>query len=316
MEKQIGNLLNQISGYTGYRSKEDRRDDDRRLREAIAASLGTIVSTLTRVSATLAEQRKLTHISAIERSVGATRLLADRVRTATYGYGGIFTDRSVDEFALTQLRQFDSAFQQETKSLADLANRIAVSPDGPLDTDITTYQTELNRLGQLFDARAAVVNSARPNQDAAVLNLLEPPAPTKVSPLAAIRIGDALSILGDNYLVDATVTFSEPDRKVTLSRVGNDKGGAPIWLVGGTTGDVGSAKLTESESDTGTTGSGRSVEAVVATPTETKEGVSAQYAYTASTGNTVSFWYSIGGQARAFTGTSIEDSDVEVYGQA
>ncbi len=213
MEKRIENLLNQISGYTGYRSKEDRRDDDRRLREAIANSLGTTVATLGGVSAKLAEQRKLTHISTIERTVGATRLLADRVRTATYGYGGIFTDRSVDDFALTQLRQFDNAFQQEAKSLDDLANRIAASPDGPLDTDITAYQTELNRLGLLFDARAAVIDTARPNKDATVLSLLEPPAAPKVSPLAAIRIGDALSILGDNFLVDATVTFTDPELK-------------------------------------------------------------------------------------------------------
>jgi hypothetical protein len=316
LEKRIESLLNQISGYTGYRSKEDRRDDDRRLREAIANSLGTTVATLSGVSAKLAEQRKLTNISAIERAVGATRLLADRVRTATYGYGGIFTDRSVDDFALTQLRQFDNAFQQEAKSLDDLANRIAASPDGPLGADITAYQTELNRLGLLFDARAAVVDTARPSKDAEVLSLLEPPPAPKVSPLATIRIGDALSILGDNFLVDATVTFIEPDRKVTLSRVGNDKSGSPVWLLGGTTEDVGSARLTESTSDNGSAGGGRSVEAVVATPTESKEGVSAQYGYTASVENTVSFWYSIGDQTRAFTGTSIEDGDIEVYGQA
>ncbi len=103
---------------------------------------------------------------------------------------------------------------------------------------------------------------------------------------------------------------------MTLSRVGSDKNGTPIWLLGGTTADVESARLTESETGSGSVGSGRSVEAVVATPTETKEGVSAQFAYTATMGNSVSFWYSIGDQTRAFTGTPIDDADIEVYGQA
>jgi hypothetical protein len=316
LEKRIESLLTQVPGYTGYRGREDRRDDDRRLRESIAGSLDRTVSTLTRVGATLAEQRKLAQISMIERLVGTTRLLGDRVRTATYGYGGIFTERSVDEFALDQLRQFDHSFQQETASLDELANRIANSPEGPLDVDLAAYQNELNRLGQLFDARSAVVDTARPNRDASVLAMLEPPVEETPSPLAALRIGDALSILGDNYLVDATITFSEPDRQVTLARVGEGEDGAAQWLIGGTTADIPSAKLSEQSAGAVSTASGRAAQAVVATGSQAKEGVGAQYAYTANAGETVTFWYSIGGETRSFAGTVVEDADIEVYGQA
>ena len=316
MERTIGNLLNSLPGYTGYRSKEDRRDDDRRLREAIAKSLDGTTATLTGVSAKLAQARSLTHISTIERLVGSTRQLADRVRTASYGYGGIFSDRSVDEFALDQLRQFDNAFQQEAAKLDSLANRLAGSAGGPLETDIQAYEAELLRLGTLFDARGAVVDTARPNQDASVLALLEPPATPRVSPFSALRIGDALSVLGDDYIVDATVTFTERERTVTLARVGEGSDGNATWLVGGTTEDVGSATLTEAPADSISTASGRTAQAVVASKAETGESVPAQYAYTATNGSTVTFWYSIGGETRSYTGKSIEDSDISVYGQA
>lgn len=314
--QKVETLLDRVPGYAGYRSKEDRRDDDRRLRETIAGNLDTTVSTLTGASATLARQRKLQHISTVERLVGATRLLADRVRTASYGYGGIFSDRSVDEFALEQLRQFDAAFQREARSLDALANRLATSPEGPLEVDIDEYQAELNRLGLLFDARGEVVESARPNRDAAVLSLLDPKTETKTPALSSLRVGDTLSILGDNFVVDATVTFVEPERQVTISRVGAGTDGVPRWLLGGTAEDVQSASLVETEGGSTDPSTGRSAEARVTTGAESKEGAGARYGYTASADGNVSFWYALGGESRFLTGTAVEDDDVEVYGQA
>lgn len=316
LEDRLRDLLVKAPGYTGYRAKEDRRDDDRRLREAIAADLDTTVRTLTGVGAELARQRKLTHISTVERLVGSTRRLADRVRTASYGYGGIFGDRSIDEFALDQLRQFDAAFETEAKALDALANRISGSADGPLDVDLKSYQTELDRLGLLFDARGNVVETAKPNRDAAVLALLDPKTQPKPSPLASLRIGDTLSILGDNFLVDATVTLSEADRQVTLARVGEGPEGEKQWLLGSTAGDVGSARLTETDASSDVPAGGRPAEAQVATGAESKQGVAARYGYTSNANGGVSFWYALGNESRFFTGAVIEDDDVEVYGQA
>lgn len=313
----MNELLEKVPGYTGYRAKEDRRDDDRRLRETIAGNLDTTVGTLTRVNADLARQRKLTHISTVERLVGATRLLADRVRSATYGYGGVFSDRSIDEFALDQMRQFDAAFQSEAGALDALANRLAASPEGPLDVDIDAYQAELNRLGLLFDARGEVVESARPNRDAAVLSLLElkPKSESRASPLASLRVGDTLSILGDNFVVDAAVTFTEPGRQLTISRVGAGADGRPLWLLGSTAEDMPSARLTETEGGSTDPSTGQSAEARVTTGTDSKAGIAARYGYTASADGNVSFWYALGNESRVFAGAAVEDDDVEVYGQ-
>jgi hypothetical protein len=310
----IEDLLYRFPGYSGYRDKEDRRDDDRRVREVIAATLDTIVTGLTRMSATLAEQRKLTQISAVERIVGTTRHLADRVRTASYGYGGIFTERSVDEHALEQLRQFDVRFQKEVEALGELGKRIAASPEGPLDADLNAYQDELNRLGQLFDARSEVIESAKPNRDAAVLALLETNPPSKAAALESLKRGDALSIAGENFIVDATVIFSEPGGTVRLSRVGTDHAGAGVWLLAGTVAGIEPARLVEGGTSP-PSGEPRPAEVEVDADGGTREGVGARYAYTAGTGG-ISFWYAIGGETRSFQGESLADDDIVIYGQA
>ena len=105
--ERVERLLNRVPGYTGYRNKESMRDDDRRLRQEIARELTQAIDRLTSVSSRLASERQLSKISTIENTIGRVRHLESRVRTATYGYGGLFSDRSVDEFALQQLKQFE-----------------------------------------------------------------------------------------------------------------------------------------------------------------------------------------------------------------
>src|SRR5688572_30291716 len=156
LERRISKKLFEIPGYRGYRSLEDRRDDDRRVRDAIAGALGDTTESLTRLSARLAEERKLQQISGIERLVGTTRHLADRVRTASYGYGGLFSQQPVGAIALDQLKQFDVAFQNEVATLDEIAGRLGSSPEGPLPVDISAYSVEIVRLNRLFDARTQV----------------------------------------------------------------------------------------------------------------------------------------------------------------
>ncbi len=160
------------------------------------------------------------------------------------------------------------------------------------------------------------METAKPNRDAAVLEMLDPTSQPKPSPLASLRIGDTLSILGDNYLVDATVTLREADRHLTLARVGDSPDGGRQWLLGATAGDIKSARLTETDAGSDIPAGGRPAEAQVATGAESKQGAAARYGYTSNPDGSVSFWYALGNESRFFTGAGIEDADVEVYGQA
>ena len=317
IERKIRSTLDSIPGYRGYRSLEDRRDDDRRLRETIASEISSSAATLTRAGADMVEKRQLKQVSAIERLVADTRHLGDRVRTATYGYGGLFSTRDVGANVLDQIHLFDQAFLTESGALQDIANRIQGASDGPTADDMTDYQAELVRLNTLFDARSRVVDTAQPERSAEILNLLEPPAPVVLSPVVGLARGDTFSILGQNYLVDAIVIIGEGDRRIVLARVGENDEGQSEWLLGGNTATVPTAHLVQSATSMAPTiAPPHRGEAMIVTASDTQRDVPIQYGLTTETGGHVTFWYTIGSETRVLQGTTVVEGDIEVFGQA
>jgi hypothetical protein len=311
MDQQVKSALERIPGYAGYRRKEDRRDDDKRIRNEIADALSTQVDTLTRRNAALVEARALTQVSRIERVIGQIRLLADRIRTATYGYGGLFSENSVDELVLDQIRQFDLALQREIATLAKLVTT-------PSDVDLEQLQGEVSRLGELVDARTQVVDTAKPHQDTKVLSLLDTNPAPEPSPLLSVALGDTFSVLGDNYQTDAIMTLVDGDIRIHMARVGENAEGAAQWFVASSTPEIPTSLLVEAADGTLPIQPMRSAAANVQSAKGKREGVSAQYSYTAgeTPDGQVAFSYTIGDEARHLTGRRINDMDIEFFGAA
>ena len=318
MEERISGWLAKVPGYTGYRSKEDQRDEDKRLRVAISGELDAVVDQLTRTGADLAAKREFDQISAIERILADTRHLSDRIRNASYGYGGIFTERSIDDLAIEQLRLFDLALQRETSSLTTLAGS-ATDADG-----IQTYRDKLISLGGLFDTRSSVVDNGRPTADQKTLALLEKPAKATPSPLLDVNVGDALSVLGDNFTADASISLIYNDARIKLIRISGDKQTGERWLLGSSSTEVWpSADLVENSPTVSGSSSlvpaGSAVSPLPAKmsvqgPQGTDSNVPVTYEFAQSGESAISLEINVGGEVRTFTGKIIKDIDVEVYG--
>ncbi len=310
--------LERIPGYAGYRRKEDRRDDDKRIRNEISDALSAQVDALTRRNAALVEARDLTQISKIERLIGQVRLLADRIRTATYGYGGLFSENTVDEPVLDQIRQFDLALQREVSTLVTLVDGLSNSISTPANSDLDTLQHEVSRLDVLVDGRAQVVDTARPHQDAKVLSLLDTIPEPKPSPLLSVEPGDTFSVLGDNYQTDAIVTLVDGDRRIRLARVGDNAEGAEQWFLASSVPEIPTSLLVQEDDGTPPGLVMRSAAANVQSSKGVREGVSAQYSFTAEgePESKVAFSYIIGDETRYLTGKPINDLDVEFFGAA
>jgi len=119
-------LASKIPGYPGYKEKEDRRAADKLLREHVAGQLDQQRRRLAELQRDLLEGGGLLVIDDLERAVTKVQKLADRIRTASYGYAGLFDDVKVKEGQLDALYQFDedmlshvSAIQVSVDSLAE-----------------------------------------------------------------------------------------------------------------------------------------------------------------------------------------------------
>ena len=251
LERRVGDLLDRIPGYRGYRAKEDRRDADRRVREHVAGAFAAQADRVERVARRLAADRRLADIGPVDEFARSVRHLVDRIRTATYGYGGLFGDRDVDAAALDQLRQFDqgllSGVQELDQPIADLEAALAANAD--LAAPARAGTERARAIHRRLDLRGEVIETGKPAPTESVLRVLEPPKTEAPPPAFDLHDGDALAILGDDYLVDSRIEIQGDDASVRLFRLSGGSGeqwllvtgaeGAPLALLSPASGAAG-----------------------------------------------------------------------------
>jgi hypothetical protein len=224
LEQRAREYLDRIPGYRGYRLKEERRDADRRVREAVADAFAAELARVERIGRELANARRLGEIGAVERASQAIRHFIDRVRTASPGYGGLFGERDIDGVALDQIRLFDESLILGVDELRPAVDRLeaamtAGQPVGPPADQVTrTMDSLLARL----DARQEVVSTGHAAARASVLAALEPIAAIVPREVYAALPGDAVSILGDDHLVDARIEVDGQPKSFRLLRIGKE----------------------------------------------------------------------------------------------
>jgi len=115
-------LVAKIPGYKGYKEKELRREADKLLREQLASQLNEQRQRLGEVQNRLISQALIEYLDDVERAVGKLQLLIDRIKTASYGYAGLFDAVKVKEEQLDALYEFDN-------SMLALVSEIAADVD-------------------------------------------------------------------------------------------------------------------------------------------------------------------------------------------
>ncbi len=232
MDRRAKSLLDRIHGYRGYREKEDRRDADRRVREEIAAEFGQRLKRVQAIAQDLAEQRRLDAVQPIDDLVRTLRTFIQRVETATYGYGGLFSDRNVDEVALDQLRDFDTSLLESVDELDDAITAIETAHNSGADITSTLLKAQevVRGVVQRWDTRNQVIEIGKPVTNDSVLSFLKPPVSSVPHPAYALRQGGALAILGDNFIVDAHIEVDAGPDSFRLLRLKGGSSEYEQWL--------------------------------------------------------------------------------------
>ncbi len=101
-------LAKKIPGYKGYKEKELRREADKLLRMEVAGKLDDQRKRLSELQMQLISQVQIEFVDDLERAVIKLQRLIDRIKTASYGYGGLFDAVKVKEEQLDALYEFDN----------------------------------------------------------------------------------------------------------------------------------------------------------------------------------------------------------------
>jgi hypothetical protein len=160
-QNKLEELLNRIPGYGGYRQKDQRRDADKLLRMHVAEQYDQVLDRLNKIQYDLVTAGDLTGMMLLERAVSRLQLLVDRIRTASYGYAGLFDAIKVDDAALDKLYDFDQSMMDGVASLGAVLDRIteAVAAASSAQEAGNALMAELERLHRMFSERQQAILS-------------------------------------------------------------------------------------------------------------------------------------------------------------
>jgi len=152
-------LTSRIPGYGGYKRKEQRRDADKLLRLHVARQYEEQLKRLNEVQYTVTSTGGLALIVPLERGSMRLQLLIDRIKTASYGYAGLFDATKVGEEELDGLYAFDESMLDGVQSLSTILDNLTEAADSSSLTK--SHATELLRavdaLNETFSRRQDVI---------------------------------------------------------------------------------------------------------------------------------------------------------------
>jgi hypothetical protein len=145
----VETLAAKIPGYRGYKEKEDRRAADKLLREHLVDQLNEQQRGLAELQRDLLEGGGLLFVDDLDRAVTKVQNLADKVRTASYGYAGLFDAVKVKEEELDALYDFDESMLGQVSAIQAAIDALAAAMDASGDVkaaiqDVVSAADEAN----------------------------------------------------------------------------------------------------------------------------------------------------------------------------
>jgi hypothetical protein len=151
-------ILAKVPGFKGYIERGDRRLSDKILREKIADEFETHYQRVSSLQRDLIRQGELQYIDDLEASALKLRQFIDRVRTASYGYAGLFDAIKIKQDELDQVYQYDYALLELSDEVRSAVDNVetSIGTEG-LDAAIRHLQTVSQQCVDAFNKRSEVM---------------------------------------------------------------------------------------------------------------------------------------------------------------
>jgi hypothetical protein len=158
-------ILAKVPGFSGYIERQNRRQADKILREAIADRFQEQWQRISGLQRDLIRQGELQFAGDLESAAIKLRQFIDRVRTAAYGYAGFFDAIKINENELAGVYQFDLQLLTLVEEISAAVDNVesSIGTDG-LPAAIRHLTTRSQMAVETFNRRTEVliggVNSA------------------------------------------------------------------------------------------------------------------------------------------------------------
>ncbi len=119
-----------IPGYAGYKEKEQRREADKLLRDHIVNRMRTVKTRLDSLQTDLISAGKFNLLTEAGSASTQLQTFIDRVRTASYGYSGLFDAVKIREDDLDRVYEFDAALLAYVDRVDDAVSQASSGLEG------------------------------------------------------------------------------------------------------------------------------------------------------------------------------------------
>ena len=151
-------ILNKVPGFGGYIERQKRRDSDKLLREYIFDRFRELEGRVSSVQRDFISQGEIKYVDDLEATAIKLRTFADRIKTATRGYSGLFDAVNVNEAELTQIYEYDATMLDLVDEVDRAIDNVeaSVGTDG-LPASIRHLETKSEECIQAFNQRESVI---------------------------------------------------------------------------------------------------------------------------------------------------------------
>lgn len=158
----LESLEAKIPGFKGYKQKELRREADKMLRMEVAAKLDDQRKRLVELQLELISQRLIEFLDDLDRAVTKLQGLIDRIRTASYGYAGLFDAVKVKEEQLDALYDFDNKLLDNVSEIAAAVDKVtsAIGSQEGVAPAISELVSEVEQARLTFGHRNEAITHA------------------------------------------------------------------------------------------------------------------------------------------------------------
>jgi hypothetical protein len=144
-------LASLIPGYSGYKSRELAREDDKAVRDAVVRRLSIVVGRVERALGTVIRALPPEHVEDADRAIRAMKREGDRIRFAPQGYTSLFGRKQTGVRELNALVGLDAGLWAAIEEL----DRVAAAWEDEVRKGETSWPKEALR-NAVFDLEDAL----------------------------------------------------------------------------------------------------------------------------------------------------------------